>query len=150
MRQERDDRKVADQIAYGKMSDRPTRDAEFVQRVRELAAQLLAPLRVAARECGYALGLHGSVSRDIDLIAVPWAEGAVAPIDLAHALRDAAQVVLGFEPPVGYSLAQARRPHGREGFAIHLVRPDDMTVGEDGLTSSPYIDLSVIPPRENA
>ena len=30
-----------------------------------------------AREMGYALALHGSMNRDMDLIAVPWVVGAL-------------------------------------------------------------------------
>jgi hypothetical protein len=29
-----------------------------------------------ARQCGYAVGVHGSLKRDFDLIAAPWTEGA--------------------------------------------------------------------------
>ena len=30
-----------------------------------------------ARECGYSIGLHGSMKRDVDLMAVPWTDQAV-------------------------------------------------------------------------
>lgn len=39
-----------------------------------------------ARELGYALAVHGSVTRDCDLIAVPWTDAAVNAFELAHAL----------------------------------------------------------------
>lgn len=115
--------------------------------LRDLAAMLLPRLRACARAMGYALGLHGSIARDFDLITVPWVEKVAAPIDLAHALRDVVQDTLGYEVAVGYCPSQAKKPHGREGFSIHLVPPDDMTVGNDGFTSSPYIDLAIIHPR---
>lgn len=31
----------------------------------------LGPMQLAARGCGYALTVHGSLARDIDLVAVP-------------------------------------------------------------------------------
>lgn len=34
------------------------------------------------RGCGYAIGLHGSMKRDVDLIAAPWTDDAMP----AHAL----------------------------------------------------------------
>ncbi len=37
----------------------------------------------AARECGYALAIHGSMERDLDLIAVPWIEKPEIPEKLA-------------------------------------------------------------------
>jgi hypothetical protein len=39
-----------------------------------------------AREHGYAVGLHGSMRRDCDLIAVPWTEEATDPEALIQAL----------------------------------------------------------------
>jgi len=38
----------------------------------------IEPIRAIARECGYAVGVHGSLKRDFDLIAAPWADQAVA------------------------------------------------------------------------
>lgn len=32
-----------------------------------------------AREFGYALAIHGSLARDFDLIAIPWAENPASP-----------------------------------------------------------------------
>jgi len=39
-----------------------------------------------AKQCGYALIQHGSMTRDIDLLAVPWVEGAVTPKGLIRML----------------------------------------------------------------
>jgi hypothetical protein len=33
-------------------------------------------LRQAARDCGWALGLHGSLASDMDIMAMPWVEEA--------------------------------------------------------------------------
>ena len=35
----------------------------------------LSIIKVTANECGYAIGVHGSLKRDLDLIAVPWIDG---------------------------------------------------------------------------
>lgn len=43
----------------------------------------VARIRALAREVGYAIGVHGTMERDLDLIAVAWAEEAVAPAELA-------------------------------------------------------------------
>lgn len=45
-------------------------------------------LCVVAREHGYALAIHGTVVRDMDLIAVPWTNEAVEPETLVAALKD--------------------------------------------------------------
>ena len=39
-----------------------------------------------AREHGYALAIHGSVTRDLDVIAVPWTDSAVSAVELRDAL----------------------------------------------------------------
>ena len=41
------------------------------------------PIRRLAREVGYAIGVHGSQERDLDLIAAPWTEEAVSAEELA-------------------------------------------------------------------
>lgn len=39
-------------------------------------------IRALAREVGYAIGVHGSQERDLDLIAAPWIEDAIGPTAL--------------------------------------------------------------------
>lgn len=41
-------------------------------------------IRELAREVGYAIGVHGSQERDLDLIALQWTGEAVAPQELAE------------------------------------------------------------------
>lgn len=41
-------------------------------------------MRSLAREVGYALGVHGSLERDVDLIAAPWTDEAVPADALAE------------------------------------------------------------------
>lgn len=50
----------------------------------------LPKIREAARLCGYAIGTHGSLRRDFDLIAVPWIENPKSKDELAKAVHRAA------------------------------------------------------------
>jgi hypothetical protein len=93
---------------------------------------LLDTLRAAARGLGYALALHGSLQRDLDLVAVPWAKGARPAEDLVRAVALAAGGACHL-PDV------CRKPHGRRAWVIHL---DHKKAG-----TSAYIDLSVMPRR---
>lgn len=78
-----------------------------------------------ARECGYAVGLHGSMKRDCDMIAVPWTDEAVLAFDLIDHLCTALNAkVVG---PV------AGKPHGRLGWNLQV----------DGYVK--VIDISVVP-----
>jgi len=91
---------------------------------------LYSQLAAAARTKGYALAVHGSIVRDLDLLAVPWVDEAQHPEDLLDAiiacckkwdragLCDKAKVT--------------QKPHGRQAWVIHLG-------------GGPYIDLSVMP-----
>lgn len=52
----------------------------------EVAKGFLSRIRSVAAECGYAVGVHGSVRRDLDLIAVPWTPEAVSAQQLVAIL----------------------------------------------------------------
>lgn len=88
--------------------------------------------RIAWRH-GYALALHGSMSRDLDLIAIPWTDDADAPEQLLKSFRrfivDKAKVHLKIMDPT-------LQPHGRKAYAI--------PIGYDGH----YLDLSIMPRRK--
>ncbi|MCE9566374.1 MAG: hypothetical protein K8U57_30490 [Planctomycetes bacterium] len=105
---------------------------------------LIGPLREKARALGYALAVHGTLMRDIDLIACPWTDDAVEAKTLAEELRKVAEKV----NPVGVAFCKDRmhadnpqffddgcpgmKPHGRLAWSFHLG-------------GGPYIDLSVMP-----
>lgn len=107
-------------------------DATDPEQVRALARRIVRPLRERARTLGYALAAHGSLERDIDLVAVPWTAQAVAPDALANGLR----AVVDNLYPIGLEHGPSDKhpkPHGRLCWSWWL-RPWT------------YIDLSVFPP----
>lgn len=81
-------------------------------------------IRELAREVGYAVGVHGSQERDLDLIAAPWTEGAVSAEALAQ------HIAAGLD---GRVHAPEARPLGRWACNIQI----------DGWYK--LIDLSVAP-----
>ncbi|WP_294138294.1 hypothetical protein [Sphingomonas sp.] len=99
--------------------------------VETLLADLLPPLRMAARGCGYAIAVHGSLCRDIDLIAIPWTENA----DDEKLLVDRLVGVIAGQ--LGRASAQDWKdmPHGRRAVLIYHAG------------HGAEIDLSVMPPR---
>ena len=97
-------------------------------------ASCLPQLKEVAREHGYALAVHGSMKRDLDLVAIPWVENASSAVELAEAIRDA--VNGQFREVVG-ARSPEWKPHGRLAWSIYM-RPEG---------GSPYIDLSVMPRR---
>lgn len=51
-------------------------------------ASIFPDLSKAANDCGWALGLHGSLSNDMDIMAMPWVEEAKSVEELMQALSD--------------------------------------------------------------
>ena len=85
--------------------------------------------RIAWRH-GYALALHGSMARDLDLIAVPWTEDADEPKKLLESFRR----FIVTEANVNLKIGGATdKPHGRKAYAI--------PVGHAGH----YLDVSIMP-----
>jgi hypothetical protein len=111
-----------------------------------------------ARQNGYALAIHGSVTSDLDLIAVPWTETACEAENLMQAImqklgalnyrqlleRDCAswakesdidQMVIGERECNGDPrgpLDCAMKPHGRKAWNLYLLH-------------GVKIDLSIMP-----
>jgi hypothetical protein len=117
------------------MSDKPASKAPVF-------AWMMPALTQVARTHGYAIGLHGSMARDLDLIAVPWtAEAAPAEV-LAEAIRSAvdgkidtlAHIAPGDDPTADAIRENPQaKPHGRLAWSIYF----------SGRMF--YIDLSVMP-----
>jgi hypothetical protein len=77
---------------------------------------LMTLLVERAHECGYALGLHGSISRDLDLIAVPWVPSPSA--GATQLVRELAACI-GVVNDV-YIHGPEVKPHGRLAWKIAL------------------------------
>ena len=84
----------------------------------------------AARALGYALTIHGTLRRDLDLVAVPWTEEAASKEELLAAIQ-------GIFPRVYDEARWEERAHGRQTVTI---------TWEAGL----YLDLSVMPRQAKA
>lgn len=82
-----------------------------------------------AKRLGYAIALHGSFVRDLDVVAIPWTAEAVSAEELEEALRKEVHGWLQRDKDPNPTL----KPHGRLAWSIYT---------EDGIG---YIDLSVMP-----
>jgi hypothetical protein len=99
------------------------------------AGTVIDDIRRIAREHGYSVGVHGSMSRerDIDLIAAPWVKDAKATRTLMRAINTLPYLwrvkAHDHDPP---------KPHGRKGF-VWIIR------GHKHADCPRYVDLSVMP-----
>lgn len=109
--------------------------AETVDELQAFYLARLPAIRDAARVHGYAIGQHGSMRRDMDLIAVPWRDGASHPDTLAHAI---AQAACGIERAGWYDWEA--KPAGRIATSIPVC-----WTAWHGQPGAGHIDLSVMP-----
>jgi hypothetical protein len=89
-------------------------------------------LREVAKQHGYALAVHGTMARDLDLVACPWTEDAVAGAVLAEALRRKLELCSG--DVWSFEIGNGVKPHGRIAWTIVPHCGGGM-----------YVDLSIMP-----
>jgi hypothetical protein len=105
-------------------------DARTKKERKALYLSLLPTIRKVARKSGYAIGVHGSLTRDFDLIAAKWSKNAVNPETLAFRIH-AATSKYSYTRKALRTFPQ-NKPHGRIGYPLIL--------GHEGA----YIDLSIM------
>lgn len=102
-------------------------------------SQILPKIRAVAKTMGYAVAIHGTMQRDLDLLAVPWVENAVEPIALVKAFAD---IVDGYvigdtaDNRGGLSERPTQQPHGRLSWNIIWG-------------GKAFVDLSVMPLKQS-
>lgn len=110
---------------------------EFRQEIRALSERLILLVREVAHSRGYAIGVHGSMERDLDLIAVPWTEGAEMEISLLDSIQEAIGEAIG---ECYRSIGSEAKPHGRVAWFLHFQNAVVTPMG-----AFPFIDISVMP-----
>ena len=91
-------------------------------------ARIFTIARCLAWAEGYAIAMHGSFTRDLDLIAVPWARHACEPEHLARRIESAAGLKISVHP-------KNDKPFGRLVWTMTLPNFGDPR----------FVDLSIIP-----
>jgi hypothetical protein len=99
-------------------------------------------LKIIARRYGYNLVIHGSMNRDLDLIAIPWSEK----------LGVVESMIMEFSEYLGASIMPLTEkqkycfPHGRYSYILEMCRRKfDNGVGVFGDDREYYLDISIIP-----
>lgn len=100
---------------------------------RALLGLILPAMRLAAQDAGYAITVHGSLNRDIDVVAVPWREHQVA--DAERLVDLLAGAIGGITGRCNKSSEWTEKPHGRRAKTL-LVWCGQNTAD---------IDLSIMP-----
>lgn len=102
-----------------------------------LLGHILEPMRRVARDAGYAITVHGSLARDIDLVAIPWVD-APPPATPEFLVTRLCAVIASVTGRCNPMKGWADKPHGRKAKTI-LVWGSRF--------GSVDIDLSIMPVR---
>ena len=113
-----------------------------IDEMEQYYKNVLPAVRAAARELGYAIGLHGSMRRDLDLMAMPWRDGAADKDALARAIQKAA---CGFEMT---TYAWELKPCGRMAVSFPVCWTDTSEEFKRAVSFG-HIDLSVMLGSQN-
>lgn len=84
--------------------------------------------RQAAMDCGWALGLHGSLASDMDIMAMPWTENATSADDM-----------------IKYMIGKCFSGNRMAKFVKHDgEKPNNRVVYTISIFSDFYLDINVI------
>jgi len=103
-----------------------------------LYAYYFFQLKEIALKYGYNLVLHGSLQRDLDLIAIPW-QNKVKSCDK---MIDEFAKAIGGTVQLWGKARFTQMPHGRIAYVINLNRGEK---SQDHKDPQYYIDISVTP-----
>lgn len=90
-------------------------------------ARVFTKARVLAWAEGYAIAMHGSFTRDLDIVAIPWAERVCEPEHLIRRIEAATGLKQTGHPP-------GKKPHGRLAWTLLFPEFDDPR----------FVDVSVL------
>lgn len=102
-------------MGVGKIDWRRWTNARTKRERRRYYLALIPKIRAVAMRAGYAVAVHGSLTRDLDMMAMPWVEEAVDPAELAKRISEAISPVWRCELP-----HEGKKPRGRRAFTILL------------------------------
>lgn len=77
-------------------------------------ASMWDDFRQAAMDKGWALGLHGSLASDMDIMAMPWTDKASPVWDMINALRRC------FGRPKEIHVSESKMPNNRRVFSLSI------------------------------
>ncbi len=81
-------------------------------------ATIYEDLKRAAKECGWALALHGSLNNDMDLMAMPWVEDAKSIEVLIESISD---LFVNSPFKEGHIKAYRAKPNNRVVYTISII-----------------------------
>lgn len=109
----------------------------------QLYAYYFMQLKEIAKEMGYNLVIHGSMARDLDLIAIPWVDNPKPELDLIDALYFELTEMKAHRDHWRDIYMFKELPGGRHSYVLNLNRRQSKRNGEYQDDPQYYIDISV-------
>lgn len=99
-------------------------------------ARIFTQARIIAWQYGYSASLHGSYTRDLDILLTPWTDDASGNAEQLMRLIAQACPDLLREPDEKYGeMKFSAKPHGRLAYSLHFK----------GFGDRRWVDISVMP-----
>jgi hypothetical protein len=99
-------------------------------------ARIFTQARLIAHQYGYSASLHGSYTRDLDILLTPWTAEARGNAEQLVRLIAQANEGLLHKPSAKYGeMVFSKKPHGRLAFSLHFV----------GFGDHRFVDISIMP-----
>lgn len=106
--------------------------------VRKISERLFELIKTDSREIGWCILSHGSMVRDLDIVAIPWIEEAVDVDTLVKQIQQTISTALN---GACYRGIPTDKPHHRKAYLFY-VNSDELVETPNG--AFPFIDLSVM------
>ncbi len=98
-------------------------------------ARIFTQARICAWQYGYACVAHGSYTRDLDLLLVPWTEEATEArgVQIVRLIADACD--LKIHSNADGTIHSSPKPHGRTAYTLHFP----------GFADRRWVDIGIMP-----
>lgn len=117
---------------------RPTE--EYHAAITAVCDRLIPVIQKAARDHGWAVAVHGSKIRDLDLLAVPWIRDASCNSVLLEAVRVAISIEMNGDCYITSTDGEVK-PYGRLAYNL-FINSEEVVHSPAG--AHPFIDLSIV------
>lgn len=111
----------------------------------QLYAYYFEGMKTIARDMGYNLVIHGSMARDLDLVAIPWVDDPKSELELIDALSLHITGIKAHEKHWKEIYMYSTLPGGRHSYVINVNRRQTDREGNYQEDPQYYIDISVTP-----
>lgn len=105
-------------------------------------ASCLGDLQQIAKDLGYNLLVHGSLNRDMDLVAVPWSDEPATHFELLKQIDLYVRGTYYAEECYKSGYMHSVLPGGRNSYVINIERGGQYNNYED---NQYYLDISITP-----